>query len=148
MNGKDCDCDSDTLSQESVFLLRPHWSCLVLKGPVGPQGESSETAKGPFNVVSTLCVKYRTTPTLLLTYEIRLPCTLHLNASNWLTERHWNRPEEHVSGKCFFAFCRKNSSAGWGHGHLVALEKMGWFGSSARDAQQPPCTQFLEKGWS
>ena len=93
-------CDSDKLRREEpVFLLRPHWSCLVLKGPVSPLGESSGTAKGPFNVVSTLHVKYRTTPAPLLTYEIRLPCTLHLNALNWLTERRWNRPKEHVRGK-------------------------------------------------
>lgn len=83
MVGKVCDFDWVQFSVEPVFLLRPHWSCLVLKGPVGPQGKSSGTAKGPFNVVSTLCVKYRTTPTPLLTYKIRLPCTLHLNASNW-----------------------------------------------------------------
>lgn len=73
----------DRFTEEPVFLLRPHWSCVVLKGPASLQGKSSGTAKGPFNVVSTLRVKYRTTPTPLLTYEIRLPCALHLNASNW-----------------------------------------------------------------
>lgn len=129
----------NSLCVEPVFLLRPHWSCLVLKGPVGPQGKSSGTAKGPFNMVSTLHVKYRTTPTPLLTYEIRLPCTLHLNASNW-NVADWKalkQAQRTCEGEMGH-FCRKNSSAGWGHGHLVALEKIGWFGSSAKDAKQSP----------
>lgn len=46
------------------------------------------------------------------------------------------------------SFCNKNSSASWGHGHLVALEKMGWLGSSGWDALQHLFTHFLEKGWS
>lgn len=77
------DMTEDIFRLKPGFLLRPHWSCLVLKGPFTLQGKSSGTAKGPFNVVSTLHVKYRTTATPLLTYKIRLPCTLQLNASNW-----------------------------------------------------------------
>lgn len=82
MIGEDHYCDSASFTVV-CFLIEATLKLSVLKGPVGPQGKSSGTAKGPFNVVSTLHVKYRTTPTPLLTYEIRLPCALHLNASNW-----------------------------------------------------------------
>ena len=144
MIDRDCHRDSDT-SVEPVFLMRPHWGCLILKGPVGPQGRSSGTASGPFNVVSTLRVNYRAGLTPLLPRKIGLPCTLHLDTLNW-NVAFWKAlrgPQGMWVGSG--SFSRKNSSAGWGHGHLDALEKIGWFGSSARDAQQHLLAQFLEK---